>query len=305
MVSLRQLEVQYTDLEEVPETVSNLYNLQTLKLNYCRKLHKLLNDMGKMVSLRQLKICSCKNLKVLPALGRLEFLECLVLANLDSVSPIMGLEVLGVLNGDISAAPVIAFPKLKELDIWNMKHLQEWAIKTDYKYHCHASSSKTAYCILPYAEVIAMPNLIFFTKGNDNKQLSAFGGLVPSPISGEVGVITRWRFSFDIITHTKSLVIQYSPHSTLPQGLSQCKALQILKMWDCNSLTCIFEELQHLTSLRELDIYKCRMSYLGSTMPEGNRRGLGHHISHPRHSHSLKEDTMINICAHAKIHSCF
>ncbi|KAF6140552.1 hypothetical protein GIB67_004947 [Kingdonia uniflora] len=66
---------------------------------------------------------------VLPALGRLEFLEYLNLVDLDSVSPIMGLEVLGVLNGDISAAPVIAFPKLKELSIRKMKHWEEWMIK--------------------------------------------------------------------------------------------------------------------------------------------------------------------------------
>ncbi|KAF6134589.1 hypothetical protein GIB67_025704 [Kingdonia uniflora] len=250
MVSLRQLEVEKTTLEELPETVDNLSNLQTLKLNRCSKRRKLPNDMGKMVSLRhleaegcsriqcfprgigklrdletlskfvvseegadigerkdlnnlrgeliisnikgigneailkdkehlrhltlsfnndddeavqsvleflephpnlekldifdysgskfpswmefpnwegrsimlrQLRFRSCKKLKVLP---RLDFLECLELEELDSVSPIMGLQVLNGDSVDISAisAPVIAFPKLKELSIRKMKH---------------------------------------------------------------------------------------------------------------------------------------------------------------------------------------
>ncbi|KAF6152366.1 hypothetical protein GIB67_006020 [Kingdonia uniflora] len=134
----------------------------------------------RLIMLRELEIHSCKNLKVLPALGRLEFLECLKLEELDSVSQ-MGLEVLGVLNGD-SSAPVIAFPKLKKLTIWNMEHWEEWLIPTT---------------------ITVMPLLQGLGIYNCPIQLSAFGVLVPSPISGEVGLISRCRFSFDIITHTK------------------------------------------------------------------------------------------------------
>ncbi|KAF6145084.1 hypothetical protein GIB67_013435, partial [Kingdonia uniflora] len=77
---------------------------------------------GRSIMLRQLTIFSCKNLKVLPALGRLEFLEDLYLSGLYSVSAIMGLEVLGVLKN--------AFPNLKKLEISCMKHWEEWVIKT-------------------------------------------------------------------------------------------------------------------------------------------------------------------------------
>ncbi|KAF6166522.1 hypothetical protein GIB67_005384 [Kingdonia uniflora] len=190
MVSLRKLEVEYTKLEEVPKTVGNLSNLQTLKLNWCRDLCRLPNGIGKLVSLRHLKNEVCGRLEclpgklidhetlsvgneasheailkdkehlrllilsfksddeavksvfellephpnlyklVLPTLGRLEFLEELYLSQLDSVSAIMGIEVLGVLNADSSAAPVIAFPNLKKLIIDDMNHWEEWVIKT-------------------------------------------------------------------------------------------------------------------------------------------------------------------------------
>ncbi|KAF6142872.1 hypothetical protein GIB67_021830 [Kingdonia uniflora] len=51
--------------------------------------------------------------------------------------------------------------------------------------------------------------------------------------------------------------IQYLPHSTFPQGSSQLKALQTLKVVGCNYSMCIHEELQHLTLLRELVISRC------------------------------------------------
>ncbi|KAF6141487.1 hypothetical protein GIB67_000868, partial [Kingdonia uniflora] len=73
----------------------------------------------------------------------------------------------------------------------NVLELLPMGDKDDYKYQCHASSSKAINLELPFAEVIARPNLIFFTKGNDNRQLSVFGGLLPSPVFGEVGVMER------------------------------------------------------------------------------------------------------------------
>ncbi|KAF6148809.1 hypothetical protein GIB67_038142 [Kingdonia uniflora] len=53
------------------------------------------------------------------------------------------------------------------------------------------------------------------------------------------------------------MYIQDSLHSTFPQGLSQLKALQTLKVFHCNNLTCIPVELQHVSSLQELYITRC------------------------------------------------
>ncbi|KAF6139604.1 hypothetical protein GIB67_033608 [Kingdonia uniflora] len=217
-------------------------------------------------SIRQLTILSCKNLKVLPALGRLEFLEDINLSGLDSVSAIMGLEVLGVLkNGDSSAAPVIAFPNLKKLTICEMKHWEEWVIKTTvnitlmpllqrlFIYNCPmmkslpcqilSSSSLREMSIksCPHLEVSYLPLCLEkLTLQSDAGSLS-----ISLPIQN------------GLHTNLKSLAIRNSPHSTLPQGLSQLKALQTLQISYCDSLTCMSNELQHLTSLQKLKIYGC------------------------------------------------
>ncbi|KAF6134616.1 hypothetical protein GIB67_010112, partial [Kingdonia uniflora] len=75
-------------------------------------------------------------------------------------------------------------------------------------------------------------------------------------LDGDPGSLSK-SLPFKSNTSLKVMWIQYSPHSTFPQGLSQLKALQTLKVFDCNSLTCIPHELQHLTSLREFYITRC------------------------------------------------
>ncbi|KAF6146402.1 hypothetical protein GIB67_032604 [Kingdonia uniflora] len=182
--------------------------------------------------------------KVLPALGRLEFLEYLRLEDLDSVSQ-MGLEVIGVLkNGDISAAPVIAFPNLKRLEISWMKHWEEWVIKTTVNitlmpllqklriYDCpmlkslpcqilSSSLRKMSIKSCPHLEVSYLPPFLEkLTLQSDAGSLS-----ILLPIQN------------GLHTNLKSLAIRYSPHSTLPQGLSQLKALQTLQVEYCDSLT--------------------------------------------------------------------
>ncbi|KAF6140523.1 hypothetical protein GIB67_035550 [Kingdonia uniflora] len=202
--------------------------------------------------------------KVLPALGRLEFLESLELKELDSVSPIMGLEVLGVLkNGDISE-PVIAFPKLKELTIWNMKHWEEWAIKTTVNItlmpllqkltisSCPLLKSLPCQIIsfslremtinsCPHLEVSCLPPFL------EKLELRRNAGSLSISLPIQNGLHSNLKF----------LLICYSPHSTLPQGLSKLKSLNALEVFYCDSLTCIPEELQHLTSLQRLNISGC------------------------------------------------
>ncbi|KAF9611700.1 hypothetical protein IFM89_034883 [Coptis chinensis] len=72
-----------------------------------------------------LKLYWCPNLKVLPALGKLQFLEKLSLANLSAVKH-LGADLLRVGNGDStssSSSSVVLFPKLKKL---RLSGLPEW-----------------------------------------------------------------------------------------------------------------------------------------------------------------------------------
>ncbi|KHN33226.1 Putative disease resistance RPP13-like protein 1 [Glycine soja] len=56
LIHLRYLNLSRSSIETLPESVCNLYNLQTLKLCSCRKLTKLPSDMCNLVNLRHLGI---------------------------------------------------------------------------------------------------------------------------------------------------------------------------------------------------------------------------------------------------------
>ncbi|RWR74854.1 putative disease resistance protein RGA3 isoform X1 [Cinnamomum micranthum f. kanehirae] len=63
---LRYLDLSHTLIHKIPESISTLLNLQTLKLSYCHNLQELPKDMRKMASLRHLEITACKSLIDVP-----------------------------------------------------------------------------------------------------------------------------------------------------------------------------------------------------------------------------------------------
>ncbi|KAL5707361.1 hypothetical protein ACHQM5_025418 [Ranunculus cassubicifolius] len=66
LLHLRYLELSDSELLELPETLCNLYNLQVLGLNWCRKLHKLPKKIGKLSNLRHLEIERTDGLSYFP-----------------------------------------------------------------------------------------------------------------------------------------------------------------------------------------------------------------------------------------------
>ncbi|RWR72548.1 putative disease resistance protein RGA3 [Cinnamomum micranthum f. kanehirae] len=77
---LRYLELYWADIETLPESICTLWNLQTLKLLYCRNLRELPNNMWKMISLRHLDIRGCDGLTQTPArISKLSDLQTLTL----------------------------------------------------------------------------------------------------------------------------------------------------------------------------------------------------------------------------------
>ncbi|XP_026430908.1 putative disease resistance protein RGA3 [Papaver somniferum] len=76
---LRHLDLSYSDIEKLPDSVSQLTNLHTLDLNGCEILEALPSNIGSLKDLRVLKVQNCRTLRVLPidlgALTRLRSMD--------------------------------------------------------------------------------------------------------------------------------------------------------------------------------------------------------------------------------------
>jgi hypothetical protein len=74
---LRYLDLSFTKVQRLPDSICELCNLQTLRLSHCRKLVVLPRDMWKLISLRHLDITET-GIKEMPIhLGRLKCLQTL------------------------------------------------------------------------------------------------------------------------------------------------------------------------------------------------------------------------------------
>ncbi|KAF6139603.1 hypothetical protein GIB67_033607 [Kingdonia uniflora] len=227
------------------------------------------NDMGKMVSLRHLEFLG-SSLECFPrGIGKLRDLETLNefvvseegadieelkdLNNLrDSVSAIMGLQVLyGDSVEDISA-PVIAFPNLKKLSIGEMKHWEEWVITTT-----------TNITVMPFLQTLSIEDcpllkslpcqILSFSlreiriEDCPHLEISCLPPFLEKlNLKQDAGSLSiSLPIQNGLHSNLKSLVIEDSPHSTFPQGLSQLKALQTLKVSLCDSLTLNISEFHY------------------------------------------------------------
>ncbi|XP_057744434.1 putative disease resistance protein At3g14460 isoform X2 [Arachis stenosperma] len=77
LIQLRYLYLSGSDIEVLPQSLCNLFNLQTLKLKHCRKLTMLPNGMYKLVNLRHLDIRGTPLKEMPKGMGQLEQLHIL------------------------------------------------------------------------------------------------------------------------------------------------------------------------------------------------------------------------------------
>ncbi|KAF6152247.1 hypothetical protein GIB67_005901 [Kingdonia uniflora] len=209
------------------------------------KLPNWIEFQSSSIMLRQLEILECRNLEVLPPLTKLESLQYLLLQELDSMSP------MGLFNGFEASTTTVAYPNLKKLAINDMKHWEEWVMET----------SNEDITIMPFLQRLDIYNCPML-KSLPHQILY---GSVRNMNYGSV------RNMFMFIWNCPELIISWFPPFleeltldgdavfttfNISPRLSQLMALQTLKVGNCDSLICIPDELQHLTS-RKLVIGSC------------------------------------------------
>ncbi|XP_034679139.1 putative disease resistance protein RGA3 [Vitis riparia] len=77
---LRYLDLSYNDFKVLPNAITRLKNLQTLKLASCRRLKRIPDNIGELINLRHLENSRCHDLTHMPhGIGKLTLLQSLPL----------------------------------------------------------------------------------------------------------------------------------------------------------------------------------------------------------------------------------
>ncbi|KAK7346509.1 hypothetical protein VNO80_21030 [Phaseolus coccineus] len=98
--NLKEMNIDYCDMEELRDGLSDIVSLKKLSITNCHKLSKLPKGIGKLVNLESLRLTSCTELEELPdsitSLRKLKFLDisdCVSLGNLpENIGKLRSLE---------------------------------------------------------------------------------------------------------------------------------------------------------------------------------------------------------------------
>ncbi|XP_024039266.1 disease resistance protein RGA2-like [Citrus clementina] len=207
-----------------------------------------------LTNLRNLFLSSCVNCEHLPPLGKLP-LEKLKLWKLKSVKRV-GNEFLGIEenseddpSSSSSSSSVIAFPKLKSLEIWDMEELEEWN-----------------YRITRKENISIMPRLSFLKVVFCNKLKALPDYLLQTTALQELRI-----FSCDLLEELP--ILEDRRTTDIPR-------LSSLRISDCPKLKVLPDYLLRTTTLQELTIDECPL------LENRYREGKGedwHKISHIPH----------------------
>ncbi|KAF6148807.1 hypothetical protein GIB67_038140 [Kingdonia uniflora] len=140
----------------------------------------------------------------------------------------------GLFNGLEASSTTVAYPNLKKFTIKDMKHWEEWVMET-------SSEDIAVMPLLRYLKIVNCPILKsvphqilsqslrkLFIMNCPELTISCLPPLLEElTLEGDAGSLSR-SLPYKDNTSLKFMYIQNSPHSTLPQGLSQLKALQTL-----------------------------------------------------------------------------
>ena len=133
---LKYLNLSLTSLEEIPDTVCKLYNLETLLLIECVRLTRLLENIGSLINLRHLNIYRSPIEEMPLQIGKIKSLQTIrqFVLGTNSGSHIKLLKELQDLNGTLEIMGlenVVDVKDVLEADLKNKKFIRELILRWD------------------------------------------------------------------------------------------------------------------------------------------------------------------------------
>uniref|UniRef100_A0A6N2K267 AAA+ ATPase domain-containing protein n=1 Tax=Salix viminalis TaxID=40686 RepID=A0A6N2K267_SALVM len=250
---LRYLDV--SNIRALPESITNLYHLETLILKKCAQL---------------------------PTLGCFPRLKILKMIEMDTVKCI------GNEFYSRSGRGGVLFPALKELTLFHMDGLEEWMVaggEGDRVFPCLEKLSILGCGKLKSIPICGLSSLVEFEIAGCGElrylsdefdgftslrllRIHACGKLTSIPSVQHCTSLVELNIWWctELITipgdfrelkySLKKLIIENCKLGALPSGLQCCASLEELEIWNCAELTHI-NDLQELSSLQRLSIYAC------------------------------------------------
>ncbi|GKV49892.1 hypothetical protein SLEP1_g56616 [Rubroshorea leprosula] len=244
---LRYLDISRTQMKELPEFISELYNLQTFRFTNCKSLKMPPGGIGDLINLRHIYF---NDEERMPAnLGRLTNLQTLPLF---FVSTTKGrkIEELGSLRGLKGGLEIRKLDLVEGKSEAEKAKLHEKAVDVEDCDGLEYLPSGLSSCpALEELEIWQCSNLVSIPE--EVKQLRSLVKLV-------IWKCPKFVPSLEGFVSLKTVMLNDCDGlEYLSSGLSSCIALEELKILKCSNLVSIPEELKQLRSLVKLEIWKC------------------------------------------------
>ncbi|XP_057745803.1 putative disease resistance RPP13-like protein 1 [Arachis stenosperma] len=134
LIHLRYLDLSHSPIVTLPKSMCKLYNLQTLKLSFCRRLKKLPSNMQDLISLRHLDLSDTPIVEFPESLSKLYNLQTLKLNNCERLEklPCNMQDLINLRHLDLSDTPIVELPEslsklynLQTLELNDCKELEK------------------------------------------------------------------------------------------------------------------------------------------------------------------------------------